>query len=935
MAQVIAGIYKIEKEIGSGGGGVVYLGRHIRLDKAIVLKADKRNLTVGDEAVRREVDMLKNLSHTYIPQVYDFVQEDGVVYTVMDYIDGVSLDKVLACGRTIPQKQIIGWACQLLEALGYLHGQEPHGILHGDIKPANIMLRTNGDICLIDYNIALALGEDGAVQVGYSRGYASPEHYGSSSEEDEETEIYDPDKTEVLKPALTLDVRSDIYSLGATLYHLLSGKKPKQSAFEVEKLTSTCCSEQVAEIINKAMNPNPDERYQTAGEMLDAFLNLRRNDKRVRKNRRRFACAMALSGITLIVGGCLTFVGMRQTENHQKDLTLSSYSRESLAEGDVAGAVDYAMQAVQKTGSVLEAPVTAEAQSALADALGIYDLSDGFKSYGKIQLESAPFDISVSPGQTRFAVEYAYETAIFDMGLSEPVAVFPIEKSALSDCVFADEDTVIFAGEDGVQCYSLSGKETLWKGGKATNIAISGNREVVACVNRDASEALVYRVKDGEKIGECNFEDKHMPVASNDTFADPKDYIFELDQEGKQLAVSFSDGALTIFNINDPDDDLIVWEESDSSWFCGGFSGKYFTYGMESEQQYFLGIIDTGSAEYIGTMDSEDAFDVYADEEGIYIANGNVLEVIDPETLEEKELAYTEDSKIELFCISDKYSAVLTEDSTLRFYDAVANSSDVFENMGENDFIEMTDRYVLIANRDESAIRILQLEDHKDTEILSYDPDYEHDEARISEDRKTVMLFNYKGFRIYDTEGNLTAETELPDADQIYDQQYCREDGTSRLEVTWYDGTVRAYGEDGSLLSEEKGEAPSKDLEETFYTSRYRIVSSLHDAPQVYDADTDSLLKSIDEDAYLTYVEEVNEYILIQFVRSTGEKYGVLYDGDLNELASLPYLADVCEDALVFDYPTGDIRTGKIYSLDELIAMGEEYANLDVEEEVR
>ncbi|MGN0415466.1 MAG: serine/threonine protein kinase [Agathobacter sp.] len=173
MSTVIAGIYEIEQQIGAGGGGVVYLGRHVRLNKTVVLKADKRKLSVGTEKLRREVDMLKNLSQTYIPQVYDFVQENDTVYTVMDYIDGVSMDKVLASGNPIPQRDIVKWACQLLEALNYLHNQKPHGILHGDIKPANIMLRTNGDICLIDYNIALALGEDGAVKVGFSSIYST------------------------------------------------------------------------------------------------------------------------------------------------------------------------------------------------------------------------------------------------------------------------------------------------------------------------------------------------------------------------------------------------------------------------------------------------------------------------------------------------------------------------------------------------------------------------------------------------------------------------------------------------------------------------------------------------------------------------------------------------------------------------------------------
>lgn len=104
---VIAGIYEIEQEIGAGGGGIVYLGRHVRLNKKIVLKADKRTLKAGEEALRREVDLLKDLSHTYIPQVYDFVQEDGNVYTVMDYVEGESLDKLLARGEIIAQKDIV------------------------------------------------------------------------------------------------------------------------------------------------------------------------------------------------------------------------------------------------------------------------------------------------------------------------------------------------------------------------------------------------------------------------------------------------------------------------------------------------------------------------------------------------------------------------------------------------------------------------------------------------------------------------------------------------------------------------------------------------------------------------------------------------------------------------------------------------------------
>lgn len=297
MSKIIADTYEILAEIGSGGGGVVYLGRHLNLDKLVVLKADKRSLLASPEALRREVDAMKNLSHTYIPQVYDFIMEDGVVYTVMDYVEGESLDKPLKRGEHFPLLSVLEWSCELLEALVYLHSCPPYGILHGDIKPANIILTPRGDIRLIDFNISLFLGEEGAIRIGHSQGYASPEHYGLQYGKSQNTthkgvlasraditelmsdttildesniSEYNNGKNKERPFIVFLDCRSDIYGVGATMYHLLTGMRPAIDAKDVMPIAnfSRDLPANIGSIVSKAMQPNPDFRFQTASEML-------------------------------------------------------------------------------------------------------------------------------------------------------------------------------------------------------------------------------------------------------------------------------------------------------------------------------------------------------------------------------------------------------------------------------------------------------------------------------------------------------------------------------------------------------------------------------------------------------------------------------------------------------------------------------------------
>ena len=263
--------YEILERLGEGSGGVVYKAYHKRLRQAVILKKMK-NKSMSQSVNRQEVDILKNLHHSYIPQVLDFLEVDGDVYTVMSYIPGKSFSELLKEGQRFTQKQLVRWGMQISSALNYLHSQKPP-IIHGDIKPANIMLTPEGNICLIDFNIAFYL--DDTTILGYTNGYTSPEQY---------IMVLSSKSSQTLPGHSKIDERTDIYSVGATFYHLATGRKLSDCRQKIDKsLLIECIGEPFAQVIEKAVKINPEERYQSAVEMFCAFESITKKDKRYRR----------------------------------------------------------------------------------------------------------------------------------------------------------------------------------------------------------------------------------------------------------------------------------------------------------------------------------------------------------------------------------------------------------------------------------------------------------------------------------------------------------------------------------------------------------------------------------------------------------------------------------------------------------------------------
>lgn len=297
--EMIQDAYQILSEIGKGGTGTVYLAFHNRLQKYVVLKRLSGNLSQNDW--RKEVDILKNLHHPNLPQVYDYFQEGDTVYTVMDYVEGSSLADYIAAGTQFPEQTVCLWLSQLADVLRYLHEQDPP-ILHCDIKPENIMITPKGDAVLIDFNVSLAT--DYSRLVGVSPAYASPEQMALAQEIS--CNGY---------AAWCLDARTDIYSLAATFYHVMTGKMPSAiSRMQPLSEQETGYSENLVLILDRAMAFDREERIPTARVLQEALNKIHRHDSRYRIVLLSRIASILLSAL-LIAGGVYCLLVSRRAKS--------------------------------------------------------------------------------------------------------------------------------------------------------------------------------------------------------------------------------------------------------------------------------------------------------------------------------------------------------------------------------------------------------------------------------------------------------------------------------------------------------------------------------------------------------------------------------------------------------------------------------------------
>ncbi|RLC72914.1 MAG: serine/threonine protein kinase [Chloroflexi bacterium] len=276
IGTVLRDRYKIVERVGQGGMGAVYRAEDLRLEgrqcavKEVIPEpgASPAALEQAQEQFRREASTLARLDHPNLPKVSDFFSENGRDYLVMDFVPGRDLkqlmDEARRRGRFLDEEQVLAWADQLCQALIYLHGQDPP-ILHRDIKPANVKLTPAGTIKLVDFGLVKLMAPDDARTITILQGrgtvqYTPLEQYGGDTGH--------------------TDARSDIYCLGATLYHLLTNHPPvdakqrflKPDSLPAPRELNPRLSPQTERAILWAMAMHPDDRPASVAEFREALL---------------------------------------------------------------------------------------------------------------------------------------------------------------------------------------------------------------------------------------------------------------------------------------------------------------------------------------------------------------------------------------------------------------------------------------------------------------------------------------------------------------------------------------------------------------------------------------------------------------------------------------------------------------------------------------
>ena len=345
---VLDGKYEIWKEVGRGGMSIVYLARDNRLNKQWAVKEIKNDGSKSTQTLlkglEREANILKNVDHPVLPRIVDIINQNGTIYVVMDFIEGTTISERLRKEGAQAQDLVIEWGIQLAGALDYLHNMNPP-VIYRDMKPSNVMIKPEGGVKLIDFGTAKEyIVENNADTTALgTRGYAAPEQFGDKQGRG----IYNT------------DARTDIYNLGATLYHIVTGMNPCEPPYEIKPIRqwNPMLSSGLEKILLKCTQQDPDDRYQNCSELIYDLQHYEElDDAYKKKNKRKMAAFITTTALTIAAGvtSVVGFFGLQKIKMDNYNTYIES-GNDYRIEGNYSKAADKYRQAFELDGTDSEA----------------------------------------------------------------------------------------------------------------------------------------------------------------------------------------------------------------------------------------------------------------------------------------------------------------------------------------------------------------------------------------------------------------------------------------------------------------------------------------------------------------------------------------------------------------------------------------------------
>ncbi|MBO4591642.1 MAG: serine/threonine protein kinase [Eubacterium sp.] len=317
IGSLVDGRYKILSEIGHGGMSVVYMAINEKANKTWAVKEVRKDGTMDFNTVRAglmaEIETLKKLNHPNLPSIVDIIEDEDSFIIVMDYIEGRSLDIILEETGAQSEANVVEWAMQLCDVFGYLHSRTPP-IIYRDMKPANVMLKPDGNIKVIDFGTAktydVATGETTGIG---TRGYAAPEQYGGLGR---------------------TDARTDIYCLGLSMYHMLTNVNPCVTLVTDKSIRAVnpALSRGLDAIILKCTQDNPDDRYQTCAELmydLENYQNLEPLYKRKQRAKLIWFLITVFMSFVLLISGIVVSLSASSVASDNYESLMDEASKNS------------------------------------------------------------------------------------------------------------------------------------------------------------------------------------------------------------------------------------------------------------------------------------------------------------------------------------------------------------------------------------------------------------------------------------------------------------------------------------------------------------------------------------------------------------------------------------------------------------------------------